>query len=99
MNPKVKQITDRLNDLNKRQGELMHALTGSFAIQAVWPEAWDGGCTVKMVAREVVRTMQKAEQDRKRGRIPELKECYLLRSDGVKHPLTSEVYWTLKELM
>lgn len=99
MNPQVNEITSRLNDLHARAAELSHQLTGSFAIQAVWPEAWDGNRTVKLVAREVVRTMQKAELDRKRGKIPELKECYLLRSDGVKFPLTSDVYWALKDLM
>jgi uncharacterized protein (UPF0335 family) len=95
----ARELIDRLNHLTEKQAKLAKDLEVSYAIKAVWPEAWDGGCTVKLVAREVVRTMQKAEQDRKRGKVPQLKACYLLRSDGVQFPVPAEVYWMLRELM
>jgi hypothetical protein len=98
MNPEIRKLTARIKRLQARSAEVQAELTVSLAIKEVWPEAWKGDSTVTICAREVVRTMQQALRDRKRGKTPELQECYLLRSDGIRFPLTSKVYWMLKEL-
>lgn len=73
-------------------------LVSSLAIQALWPEAWDNGCTVTLCALENVRTMERARLDVKRGKTPTLKSTFLRRSDGVEFPISSADYWRIKQL-
>lgn len=87
-----------LVDKQRRANGLALELAASLAIRDVWPEAWDNGCTVKLMARETLRTMREAERDARAGRQPKLSRMWLQRSDGACFELDAVTYWSLKAL-
>ena len=95
---KAIELARKLSEMEDHKAALSKELTASLMVQEVWPEAFEGGCSTKLCARETLRTMQQAEKDRKAGKVPELQRCYLKRSDGVEFELDAATYWTLREI-
>lgn len=98
LNSKMLELSASILDKTLRSAKLGLELVGSLAIQALWPDAWLNGCTVKLCACCTAYDMQRAERDVKRGKVPTLKSTYLLRSDGVQFPISSADYWRIKQL-
>lgn len=84
--------------LSDKRNTLLNELGVSLEVQAIWPEAFEGGQRCRLRAQETGDTWQNARNWHKSPGLykrPEITSAYLQRDDGVCFPLTSDQFYQL----